>query len=438
MAKLKKTLAILLSFVMIITLCGSTVSACTTEDEADPLAHTVELSDDSNKYPFIFVHGMGGWGSADPFYAQSAYWGGGLALGTGIDLIQILNENGVEAYAPSVGPLSSAWDRACELYAQLAGTVVDYGEAHSKVHNHDRYGKDFTGKAIMGEPWNFEDKINLVGHSFGGETVRLFASLMAYGDADEVAASGSNTSELFKGGHSGVHSCITLSSPHNGSQIANILVDTQAPIFLMSFASNIMGTLGLDDVMPFVLNLGHFGLTPKEGEDTAEFDLKKVWDFFKANDNCGYDMTLAGAAELNSKIKLDPNAYYYSYSTCATKEGLFGRQWIIDTVTPIFAISSVLMALTQGMTIDGIKIEGDWAKNDGIVPLASSLYPLSDAETALDYEDSLASGAEIETGRWYYMDTMVGTDHFDFCGTRDYPTTFLDFYYGMINMANGR
>ena len=78
-----------------------------------------------------------------------------------------------------------------------------------------------------------------------------------------------------------------------------------------------------------------------------------------------------------------------------------------------------------------------WAKNDGIVPLASSLYPLCDAETALDYEDSLASG-RIEKGRWYYMDTMVGTDHFDFCGTQDYPTTFLDFYYGMVNTANGR
>lgn len=437
MIKLKKFLALLLSCIMVFTLFTGTASALSVADTSDPLAHTVELSDDADKYPFIFVHGMGGWGPADPFYAQSPYWGGGLAMGTGIDLIQILNENGVEAYAPSVGPLSSAWDRACELYAQLTGTVVDYGEAHSAAHNHDRFGKDFTGKAIMGEPWNFEDKINLVGHSFGGETVRLFASLMAFGNADEVAATGDETSELFTGGHSSVHSCITLSSPHNGSQVANILVDPQITMFALSFVFNVMGALGIDDVMPFVLNLGHFGLTPKEGEDKAKFDLKKICDFFKAKDNCGYDMTIAGAAALNATIKLDPNAYYYSYSTCATEEGIFGRQWATDTVNPIFKISSILLALTQGMTIDGIKIEGDWAKNDGIVPLASSLYPLCDADTALDYEDSLASG-RIETGRWYYMDTMVGTDHFDFCGTQDYPTTFLDFYYGMVNTANGR
>ena len=52
----------------------------------------------------------------------------------------MLNEKGIEAYAPAVGPLSSAWDRACELYAQLMGTRVDYGEAHSKMHGHNRYG----------------------------------------------------------------------------------------------------------------------------------------------------------------------------------------------------------------------------------------------------------------------------------------------------------
>jgi len=37
------------------------------------------------------------------------------------------------AYAASVAPNGSAWDRACELYAQLSGTRVDYGKAHTAV-----------------------------------------------------------------------------------------------------------------------------------------------------------------------------------------------------------------------------------------------------------------------------------------------------------------
>lgn len=389
-------------------------------------------------YPYIFVHGMGGWGSDNEFYDLSPYWGGGLGISSGTDLIKILNENGIEAYAPSVGPLSSAWDRACELYAQLTGTVVDYGEAHSKAHGHDRYGFSYEGNATMGEPWNLKDKINLVGHSFGGETVRLITSLLAFGSEEELAATGEKTSELFKGGHDCVHACITLSSPHNGSQVANQLVDPQVTMLLIAAAMNVIGCVFGNNFLVFSFQLGHFGITPKQDEWRALPDLEGVYNFYKYNDNCGYDMTLRGAAELNEKIKLAPNTYYYSYTTAATQEGLFGLQLPIKTLNPIFYISSAMLGVTHGSTVDGVKIEGDWTVHDGIVPLASALYPLCDAATARDYEEALEAGETIEPGRWYYLDTMYGTDHFDFCGTKDYPTTFEDFYFGMIETANSR
>jgi hypothetical protein len=88
-----------------------------------------------------------------------------------------------------------------------------------------------------------------------------------------------------------------------------------------------------------------------------------------------------------------------------------------------------MMFLSHGKTYDGVTIQGNWAANDGIVPLASALYPECDAATAKNYEESIANGEIIEPGRWYYMETMEGTDHFDFCGTRDYPTTYDDFYF---------
>ncbi len=50
------------------------------------------------------------------------YWG----MTTG-SLPDYLATKGYETYAASVGPLSSAWDRACELYAQLVGARTDYG-----------------------------------------------------------------------------------------------------------------------------------------------------------------------------------------------------------------------------------------------------------------------------------------------------------------------
>jgi triacylglycerol esterase/lipase EstA (alpha/beta hydrolase family) len=430
---MKKIIAFTLTLVI---LAGIFILPASATDTTDRILNTESFSTD---YPFIFVHGMGGWGTSDPYYSESPYWGGNLLPGSENDMIRILNEQGVKAYAPSVGPLSSAWDRACELYAQLTGTVVDYGEAHSKKHGHDRFGLSYEGNSTMGEPWNLSDKINLVGHSFGGATVRLFTSLMAFGSQDEIEATGKNTSPFFKGGHDSVHACVTLSAPHNGSQVSNYLVDTKLPLLAIATGAHILGCTKGDSFGVFSLKFGHFGLTPKQGQAKAKFNPFAIWNFYKANDNCGYDMTLAGASELNKTIKLSPDTYYYSYSTAATEPtGPFGRQQPIDSVNSIFKTSSTMIAITEGMTIDGIKIEGNWAVNDGIVPLASALYPDSDEATATDYEDSLAKKEKIKPGRWYYTDTMVGMDHFDFCGTEDYPVSFRDFYFSMVETVNSR
>lgn len=431
---MKKIIAVLLTLAMIFSYAVIPASASNQAEQ-----RTIDKSVFKTDYPYIFVHGMGGWGPNDKFYKLSPYWGGGLMPDPETDLIRILNEQGVEAYAPSVGPLSSAWDRACELYAQLTGTVVDYGEAHSKEHNHERYGFSYEGKAIMGEPWNLKDKINLVGHSFGGATVRLLVSLLAYGDEAELAATGKETGELFKGGHNSVHSCITLSAPHNGSQVANMLFDPKITMVAISAVLNIIGATFGNDFLVFSLQLGHFGLTPVQGKSRVRIDADKIWKFYKADDNCGYDMTLRGASELNQKIKLAKNTYYYSYTTVNTAEGkLTGYPLPQKGLNPIFYISAMMLSSTKGKTVDGIRMEGDWVLNDGIVPLASAMYPDTDAGTALSFSSEIENGKKIKPGRWYYFDPMVGTDHFDFCGTKDYPVSFEDFYFGMIENANSR
>ena len=73
------------------------------------------------------------------------------------DLVEEIEAAGYECYSASVGPLSSNWDRACELYAQLMGTTVDYGAAHAAKHNHSRYGRTYKkplGEEIPGEKLN--------------------------------------------------------------------------------------------------------------------------------------------------------------------------------------------------------------------------------------------------------------------------------------------
>lgn len=85
----------------------------------------------SKHHPYVFVHGMMGWGEDKKLYKVLPYWG--MVTGS---LTKRMRAEGYEVYTPSVSPLGSAWDRACELYANLTGGTVDYGVAHSKEKGH--------------------------------------------------------------------------------------------------------------------------------------------------------------------------------------------------------------------------------------------------------------------------------------------------------------
>jgi len=87
------------------------------------LLQSVGISKDENNYPIILVHGFMGWGRDE--MAGYRYWGGKF------DIEEYLTENGFEVYTTSIGPVSSNWDRAIELFYQIKGGQVDYGKAHS-------------------------------------------------------------------------------------------------------------------------------------------------------------------------------------------------------------------------------------------------------------------------------------------------------------------
>lgn len=438
MKKTKKALSVLLTMVMLMT---SLPLFSFAKDESADLGTVATAVTQNNNYPFILVHGLGGWGYYDAATEDYPYWGSGAGMSEGDgDFVKFLRDNGYEAHAVSVGPVSSAWDRACEIYAQLTGTVVDYGEAHSKAHNHARYGRSFEGKPLMGKAWDINEPLNLVGHSFGGPASRLFASLMAHGDEAEIAATGDDTSPLFKGGHSkSVHSVITLSGCHNGSQISNLIVDTVVPLFLIAFMVHLMcvfsdGPVGFNSD----LGLSHFGLTPEGGTGRVKFSLKNIINFVKAKDNAGVDLTVGGSQALNEKIKINPDTYYYSVSGTVTEENKKGCQVKTHEVAPIFNGTALLLSMSQGLTIDGIKMDKTWANNDGMVPLASALYPLDEADNAFSYEDALKNDT-IKPGSWYYLEPIYGMDHGDYCGTtEDYPEGYEKFWLNLAEMATAR
>ena len=218
----KRFLCLLLTLILAASLC------------VFPAAAADQTCPSSKDDPVVFVHGLMGWGQRAGINAVLPYWG----MTTG-SLTSYLNALGYETYSATVGPISSAWDRACELYAQLTGTTVDYGAAHAAAHDHARYGITYDRPLFAG--WGTKRAVNLVGHSFGGAPPRQFLELMANGSAEEVAAAkaaGTAPSPLFTGGkRSWVHSMTEIAAPHNGTTF----IESNGAI--MDAATNLAETL---------------------------------------------------------------------------------------------------------------------------------------------------------------------------------------------------
>jgi len=122
-----------------------------------------------NNYPIVLIHGFMGWGPDE--MGNYNYWGGKN------NYIKDLAEEGHQIFAVSIGPISSNWDRAIEVFYQIKGGQVDYGSSHSEKNKIIRMPK---GKSYVGlyPQWNNENPIHLIGHSMGGQTARMLHYLL--------------------------------------------------------------------------------------------------------------------------------------------------------------------------------------------------------------------------------------------------------------------
>ena len=368
MKKSKKFLCLLLALVMAGSLLLLPAAAANTQSGAE-------------RYPTIYVHGLMGWGEHDQIYAVAPYWG------LTSDLMPYLTGKGYESYAASVGPLSSAWDRACELYAQLTGTTVDYGAAHAAEYGHARYGVTYDKPLFEG--WSADKKINLVGHSFGGATIRLFLDILADGSAEEQAAAradGTEVSPFFQGGKADwVYSLTTLAAPHNGTTFLECCGDmTQFAAEISTTMAKLLGISDFKGVYDFQLE--QFGFYRKDGETVLEA-LNRVLhsDFLSHNDNVFRDLTIDRALELNDDIEIQPNVYYFSYAGDKTRQStITGERTSAVDMTPLFVpFANQMCGYYDQTTAGGFRIDKSWAPNDGLVNTVSALYPTDSASRCL-------------------------------------------------------
>ena len=381
------------------------------------------------KYPYVLVHGMGGWGTGSGMQNLARYWG----ADTG-DLAEYLRNEGWEVYTPSVGPISSAWDRACELYAVLTGGTVDYGAAHAAAHGHERYGRTYETPLLS--QWDGTHKINLVGHSFGGETVRLLASLLAYGDEAEQNCGAENLSPLFTGGKGDrIHSVTTLCSPHNGSSLTCVL-DTLGGIVGVNSTTELLASIcfatagvanPLNGTYDFMLD--QFGITDVTGGRPEIVSAISAL-LSRGDDNAAFDLSPDGAAALNKKIRTVDGVYYFSYAYCTTEEGnlLYIQKPTVSTLAVLkpFALA---MGSYNGVTPGGVRIDETWHANDGLVSVVSAQYPQNDPHVDLNADAPQAGVWNVAPVRTGHHGTVIGL------GANADETH--DFYIELFKMIDG-
>lgn len=370
-----------------------------------PLSGCAERQDipERSDIRYIFVHGLSGWGSYDKINRVMPYWGmfGG-------DLIKYLNTQGFSCHAASVSPEGSAWDRACELYAQLAGSVVDYGEAHSERCGHERFGTDYSEKPLIPD-WNDGGKIVLLGHSFGGATVRLFSELLANGSAEEISASGAeDISPFFRGGQGErIHALVTLAAPTNGTTAYDMHEDE-------NFDPEAVPVPIWDKLMGKLFS----------SRKTAARDGRSEDDY------ASFDMHIDNALALNAGISTLPGTYYFAVPCSATETAEDGTQKPIRKMMEgMFRKSAAQMARYTGITAGGFVIDESWQENDGLVNTVSAKAPFGEPNEPYDPD-------HVRPGIWYVMPTYSG-DHMSLQGGMTKRSDVRPFYLELLQIIDG-
>ncbi len=357
----------------------------------------------ANNFPVILVHGMFGFGPHE--LGDFNYWGSAFKV-----------PSPLERFEASVGPISSAFDRACELAAQIKGAVVDYGAEHSSTAGHERFGRDYTDQGFVPD-WDESHPVHLVGHSLGSPTSRCLQYLLE----QDYWGWGSNGRWLC--------SISSLSGANNGST-ATYYFGADEQTGLLSQDSGIVPVLRLLELYTSVtggiidtlydFDLDHWGFERQADESLVEY-LERVAtsNFFWGTDNALYSVTLQGAYRDNGLWPTYADTYYFSYITEQTFRGWFsGRYYPEPLMNPAMLATATYIGhkTFESPPIPVADFESsDWWENDGLVSTCSQKYPHTNGTHAVGAEFTFETPtSEFVPGQWYY-EWQRGIDHGDIC-----------------------
>ena len=328
----------------------------------------------SNNPPIFLIHGFMGWGrnELNNYY----YWGGKN------DLEAFLREKGYNVYTLSVGPISSNWERAIEAYTQIKGGCVDYGKNHSETFNIIQKPIDKCYEGLY-KQWDKDHPIHIIGHSQGGLTARMLEYLLLQSIKEE-------NSELLSVSHDNtIKSITTISTPHNGTTLA-LIMNNKFPVF-----QRFSGYVGMMNYILFQkfynFDLEQWGLTKKDNENYYQF-LKRISNsnINNTKNSAAWDLSLEGCKEFNKVSKINPNTYYFSFSTSASVPK-YNSVEHKPNKSMSYYIKPTSRLMGAAKDVDSL-----WYENDGIVNTISMKGPST--QKIIEYDKT-----NIMSGLWMHM-----------------------------------
>lgn len=327
---------------------------------------------------------------------------------------------------------------------------MDYGEHHSNFHQHKRYGRSYEGfYPQWGEMINgTRQKVHLIGHSMGGQTIRMLSQLLLNGTKGALIEENNdmNTSTLFEGDHGDwIESITTIATPHRGT-------------FLADGISSLLG----EDTWNLVLNfLSAAGVVGKEEQEKLFYDVKlDQWEgmdcvkkqnetlqaflyrifsfevFQKSHDFSIYSLSTKGAKEELSWVKNNPNVFYFSFLTQDTYETMnfLNENIHLPNVWTMFLPFTPFSAFLGGRFGPRNGFDEIWQANDGIV----NTFSMRGVENRAIYDDTTTK-MKLQMTRGIEWEMMIFNkmDHVAIIGFNVH-TRILKFYLHLATFLQGK
>jgi triacylglycerol esterase/lipase EstA (alpha/beta hydrolase family) len=409
----------------------------------------------ANSDPVVLVHGFLGFGPETFAATGFKYWGGFN------DIAGHIRETQRPVFVAGVGPVSSNWDRAVELYYQIKGGCADYGAWHTADNAAAGHIQKPAGKCWAADPvnnpnnyplalypqWDAQHPVHLVSHSQGGQTIRTLIQLLENGAPNGAGSEGSGA--LYAGGKTGwVKSATSISSPHNGTTLRDVVVDFVPKVSELAGSIVQVAGLGGSGGSGYKFRLEQFGMAQGPAESIGDFiDRTHASPFWQLanHDAAQWDLAPDGATQLNGWVKTSPNVYYFSIGSRATEQGSWCCNNTDRVIAPfqnsdyqyarndmIFFLKNtagewvVPSILQRGM---GSSRSADWYPNDGVVNTNSMHGP---SGQPLRYFD----GAP-QKGTWNYIGYYDHYDHFDVIGWDSPSWAVYPIYDNLLSIIGG-